>query len=117
MITNFGDNIKKVILLGIGAMATTTEKSKEIVDELVKKGEITVQQGKTLNEELKHTIKENVETIKGNVSNAISPEKNKKEEAVSEDIISKLDSMSEGDLAAIRAKLDEIEKNSSEPDK
>ena len=32
-----GDSIKKVLLAGIGAVAVTAEKSKEILDEMVKK--------------------------------------------------------------------------------
>ena len=36
------DGLKKVILAGIGAMAVTAEKSKDILDELVKRGELTV---------------------------------------------------------------------------
>ena len=43
-----GDGLRKVLLAGIGALATGYEKSSELVDELVKKGEITVEQGKAL---------------------------------------------------------------------
>ena len=50
------DNLKKVILAGIGAVATTAEKSKDVLDDMVKKGELTVEQGKVLNEELKHNV-------------------------------------------------------------
>ena len=57
---NFSDNIKKVLLAGIGAVAVTGEKSKELLDEMVKKGELTVEQGKALNEELKHNIKKTI---------------------------------------------------------
>ena len=46
-----GDGLRKVLLAGIGALATGYEKSSELVDELVKKGEITVEQGKALNTE------------------------------------------------------------------
>ena len=53
---NFSEDLKKVLLAGIGAVATTIEKSKDVVDELVKKGELTVEQGKALNEELKHNF-------------------------------------------------------------
>ena len=56
----FGENIKKVLLAGIGAVAITTEKSKDLLNEMVKKGELTVEQGKVLNEELKHNIKKTV---------------------------------------------------------
>ena len=46
-----GDGLKKILLVGIGAAATTVEKSSQIIDELVKKGEITVEQGKELNKQ------------------------------------------------------------------
>ncbi|WP_291527389.1 phasin family protein [Bifidobacterium sp. UBA744] len=54
----FGEGLRKVFLAGVGALATGYEKGSELVDELVKKGELTVEQGKTLNEELKRTVKE-----------------------------------------------------------
>ena len=56
-----GENVKKLLLAGVGAAATTVEKSKEILDDLVEKGELTVEQGKALNEALKHNIKKTVE--------------------------------------------------------
>ena len=58
------DGLKKVILAGIGAMAVTAEKSKDILDELVKRGELTVEQRKILNQELKHNIKETIKERK-----------------------------------------------------
>ena len=65
-----GDGVKKVLLAGIGAVAVTAEKSRELLDEMVKKGELTVEQGKVLNEELKHNIKK---TVKENVNVSIKP--------------------------------------------
>ena len=53
-----GDGIKNVILASIGAAALTVEKSSEVVDTLVKKGELTVEQGKAVNQELKHKAEE-----------------------------------------------------------
>lgn len=49
--------IKSIFLAGIGSLAYTYEKSMALVEELVKKGELTVSQGKELNEELKRKIK------------------------------------------------------------
>ncbi|MGN0056117.1 MAG: phasin family protein [Atopobiaceae bacterium] len=46
------DVIRKTFLAGVGAVATGAEKSQELVNDLVRKGELTVEQGKTLNEEL-----------------------------------------------------------------
>nr|WP_314685735.1 hypothetical protein [uncultured Bifidobacterium sp.] len=55
---DFGDGLRKVFLAGVGALATTVEKSQEIVDALVAKGELTVEQGKALNTELRHRAAE-----------------------------------------------------------
>lgn len=50
---HIGDGLHKVFLAGIGALATGVEKGQEIVDGLVRKGELTVEQGKIFNTELK----------------------------------------------------------------
>lgn len=50
---HIGDGLHKVFLAGIGALATGVEKGQEIVDGLVKKGELTVEQGKIFNTELR----------------------------------------------------------------
>jgi len=36
---DFGEGMKKVLLAGIGAMAATADSAKDIVEDLVKKGE------------------------------------------------------------------------------
>ena len=67
-----GESIRKLILAGIGAAAVTKEKSESILRDLVKKGELTVEQGKVLNEELKHSVKE---AIRDNVTvHVVKPE-------------------------------------------
>ena len=60
--------MKKIVLLGVGAAALTAEKSKELIEELVKKGELSIEQGKVLNEELKHHIQTKVSDAKDEVS-------------------------------------------------
>ena len=67
---DLGEGIKKLLLAGIGTAAMTAEKSKEVLDELVEKGELTVEQGKVLNQELKHNIKE---SVKKNVNVTLKP--------------------------------------------
>ena len=49
---DFGEGVRKVFLAGVGALATGVEMSQDIIEELVKKGELTLEQGKSLNEEL-----------------------------------------------------------------
>ena len=69
---HLSEGLRKLILAGIGAVAATKEKSEGILDELVKKGELTVEQGKVLNEELKHNIKD---AIRENVTlHVVTPE-------------------------------------------
>lgn len=53
---NFSEGLKKVMLAGIGAIALTAEKSGQLIDDMIEKGELTVEQGKALNKELKHTV-------------------------------------------------------------
>ena len=89
---NFSEDLKKVILAGIGAAATTAEKSKELVDDFVKKGELTVEQGKILNEELKHTVKERLR-VPSDV------------EAMKKD----LEKVSDEDLAALKQHIEELQ--------
>ncbi len=58
MLSPLNEDLKKIFLAGLGAAAISAEKSKQIVDELVKRGELTLEQGKILNEELRRNIKE-----------------------------------------------------------
>ena len=68
------DGLKKVVLAGIGTVAVTAEKSKEIIDEMAKRGQQTVEQGKVLNQELKHNIKETVKKTVGGTAEVPSQE-------------------------------------------
>ena len=93
------DNLKKVILAGIGAVATTAEKSKDVLDDMVKKGELTVEQGKVLNEELKHNLKQ---TVKNNVNVKVKV-------TTPEELSELLDKMTPEQLEALKAQIKEKE--------
>lgn len=90
------DGIKKFFLIGVGAAAETAEKSGEILDKLVAKGELTVAQGKELNKELSHTLKESSEKAKAKAS--------------ADDIASRVKEMSAEDLAKLKAAIADAEK-------
>ena len=110
------DGIRKLILVGIGAVAATKEKSEVILDELVKKGELTVEQGKVLNEELKHNIKD---AIRDNVTLHIvtdeddeeKPEdgRDESEAAPQGDLMDAVDSMDDEQLTALKARIQAAE--------
>ena len=115
------DGIRKLILAGIGAVAATKEKSEVILDELVKKGELTVEQGKVLNEELKHNIKD---AIRDNVTLHIvtdeddeeKPEdgRDESEAAPQDDLMDAVDSMDDEQLTALKARIQAAEAARSE---
>ena len=78
-----GENIRKLILAGIGAAAMTKEK-----------GELTVEQGKVLNEELRRNVKE---AIRDNVTvHVVTP---------SDDLMSAVDDMDDDALAALKERI------------
>ena len=110
-----GSGLKKVLLAGIGAVANTLrlefvdltqrhKKSKELLDEMVKKGELTVEQGKALNEELKHNIKS---TVKEKVNVKVKT-------SSPEELDELLDKMTPEQMALLKQRIDEMEKKQEE---
>ena len=114
------EGLRKLILAGIGVVAATKEKSEGILDELVKKGELTVEQGKVLNEELKHNIKD---AIRENVTlHVVTPEEtcgeeNDEEESADDTanfVMDAVDSLNDEQLAALKARIAEREQAAGE---
>lgn len=96
---NLGEELKRVVLAGVGAVAMTAEKSKELVDALVEKGELTVEQGKAMNEELRRNVQEKV---KENVTVVVK-------DTSAEKIVEKMDKMTPEELQMIKEKLAQME--------
>lgn len=97
--------LRKLILAGIGAAAIAKEKGGEVLEALSKRGEVTVEQGRVLNEELKRNLKENVrenvktvkQSVKDNVRvHVIYPE---------DDLMNAVDGMDEEQLAALKERI------------
>ena len=99
-----GENMKKLLLAGIGTAAVTAEKSKEILDDLVKKGELTVEQGKALNQELRHDLREKV---KSNVNVSIKP-------STPEELTELLGKMTPEQIAALKEQIQAMEAGEKE---
>lgn len=100
-----GESVKKLLLAGIGVAATTAEKSKEILDDMVEKGELTVEQGKALNKELKHNIQQ---TVKEKVNVSVKP-------SSPEELDELLGKMTPEQLNALRSRLQEIDGGNAAP--
>lgn len=102
---DFTQEMKKVLLAGIGAVACTAEKASGLVDEFVKKGELTVEQGKVLNEELKHKVNE---AVKEHVH--VTVVKEEPAEPSAQDILNRLDKLTPQEREELKNKLSEMEK-------
>ena len=98
MLAELGNDLKNLLLAGVGAVAVTAEKSEELLKELVKRGELTVEQGKVLNEELKR-----------NVSESIQQAKEKKSVCSQNKVLEQMDQMTPEQLQQIKEKLEKLE--------
>lgn len=99
----FGEGVRKIFLAGVGAAATTAETTKDIIDKLVEKGELTVEQGKVFNEELKHNAKSKVkEHVSVNVTRNFS------------DAFDSVEKMSAEELQKLKERIAEVEAANAE---
>lgn len=82
--SGFSDSIRKMFLAGVGAAAITVEKSGEIINSLVEKGEVIVDQSRESSEEAKRKRRsEKVQNrIDGLVNSLSSEDLDKLKEAI-----------------------------------
>jgi len=95
------DLLKKIFLAGIGSLALTYDKAKDLVEDMVERGKITVEQGKKLNEELKRVVEDN----KSNAQNISEVENNIK------NYINSLNLATKEDLETLSNRIEKLEKN------
>ena len=50
------EELKRIFLAGVGLTSTTVEKAEQLIDEMVEKGRVTVQEGKALQQELTRKV-------------------------------------------------------------
>ena len=93
------EGLKKILYAGIGTVAVTAEKMKDVLDVMIEKGEMTVEQGKVLNQELKHNIKK---TMKENLN--VSVKANTPDE-----LTELLEKMSPEQIELLKAQISQME--------
>ena len=91
------EELKNVILMGLGVMSLTSEKAKELREELLKKGSELYEKGKVANEELKHNIEEK---MKENITVVYETK-----DFTKDDILAKVKDMSDEDKKELLAAL------------
>ena len=97
--------LRKLILAGIGAAAIAKEKGGEVLEALSKRGEVTVEQGRVLNEELKRNLKENVREIVETVKHSVKDNVRVHVIYPDDDLMNAVDGMDEEQLAALKERI------------
>ncbi len=105
------ETARKIFLAGVGALAMSAEKADELVSSMVEKGEITVEQGKTLNQELKRTVRESREKKPEAAGTKAEPAAEKPEKR---DIKSMLDGLSAEELNELKQILAAKDENAED---
>lgn len=104
------EEAKKLFLTGVGAAAMTYDKAMEVVDQLVKKGKLTVDEGRELSEELKREVKGKAETVRVKANEKIEEIKPRTKDEVIK-IIKEFNFATKEDIDDIKNRISELEKN------
>lgn len=102
------NELKKVMLAGVGAVATTYEKASGLVDEMVEKGRLTVEEGKELSEELKRDFKEKASSTTKLVSGKIDELKPLNKEDFKE-LLSQYEVIKKDEFEQLKNRVSELE--------
>lgn len=111
------DGFKTVFLAGIGAVALTGEAAKKAVDQMISKGELTVEQGKSINDELRQKASAAGDTVRDSALEArlrmMTPEQRESFVAKAAELVEKLKAESV-EATVIDVETEEVEE-SEEP--
>ena len=93
-------DMRNLLLAGLEAVSVTAEKSSELVEKLVKQGELTVAQGRALHEELRQGLY----TTGQKAAQALS----RKGCLTAQIVLDSLETMNQEERAVIRQRLEEL---------
>lgn len=85
--------LKNLLLAGVGSMAYAVEKSSDVIEEMVNKGQLTVNQGRELNRELQNKFTAGRD----------------KAAAIAQEIIKSINPATKEDIARLEARISQLE--------
>lgn len=107
------EEVKKMFLTGVGAAAITYDKAIELVEQLVQKGKLTVDEGKELSEELRREVKDKAQIVKAKANEKIEEiTPTTKEDVIK--IVKQFNFATKEDIADIRNQIAELGKKLSD---
>ena len=92
--------IRKVFLTGLGAFIISRKKTREIINTLMAKGELTVEQYKAMNQEIKRTAKRNM----------TDKDKDNSDKPTFSQILDGINSLTPDELTTLESKLTDLRK-------
>lgn len=102
------EEVRKIFLAGVGTAAVTCEKASEVIDKLIEKGKISVEEGKELSEELKRDFDEKACNTKDNVIKKIDDIKPLTKETLKE-VLTDMNYATKADIVEVQRRLEKIE--------
>ena len=93
--------IRKAMLLGLGALSLTKEKAEEVIDELIKRGEVSKEERFKMVDKLLKEAEKQEEELTGKINETVQK------------VITKMGLATKKDLEDISKRLEEIEKRIS----
>lgn len=108
MMNDMISDARKVLLAGIGAVATTYEKAEEMVGQFVEKGRLTVDEGKELTKELKRNFDSKMDTTIDKTAESIENMKRVSKQEVKQ-IVEEYSFIHRTEFDSLKNKINELE--------
>lgn len=102
------DTFRNIFLAGVGALAIGAERTQEVIDQLVAKGQITVDQGKEMAEEVKRQAVQNTSQIRDDIIAAQMKTMTKEERDAFAARVTELAAQVDGDSALEKQEAEEV---------
>lgn len=99
---------RKIFLTGVGTAALTCEKAGDVINKLIEKGKLSIDEGKELSEQLKRNIEDKGEGAKESIKTKISDMTPLTKESLKE-LLDENNYCTKADLLEIKTRLDRIE--------
>ena len=99
---------KKIFLAGLGTAALTWEKAGEVINDLIEKGRLSVDEGKELSQELKRNITEKGTETKDNVLQKIDDIRPLTKEGLKE-VLGEMNYATKADILELKRMIEKLE--------
>lgn len=99
---------KKIFLAGLGTAALTWEKAGDVINELIEKGKLSVDEGKELSQELKRNIEQKGAETKENIKQKMDDIKPLTKEGLKE-ILVEMNYATKADILELKRMIEKLE--------